>query len=699
MLPFAIICLGWWWALCLVVHAEFPTPELQFLVPPCVTLGTEAVLKPGGSHLDGPQALLFSRQGLAAQVVTGPPQLLAETGRPTGEFRVTTTRTNSIGLVDLRFQGRFGVSNPRKLLLTHKTTEQLTQEPGTGLAAELEMDRIYWGQFAPARRLVFRFELGPGQALAAVAHSQAIDARATPRLAVLDAEGRELARSRAIGEWPARLEVASESGGVYQLVMHDFLYRGGPEYAFMLEAAKSDQADSIQLELDRLTPPTLQQDAQAGSPALDVLTAPFRTDGRFRGPQQSVTFRASQGSQWWIEVQSAQHQRLTDPRVILSQLERADDGSETIQRLNEQDDQAYLGGPEVRLKRLDPAFAWTAPTDGHYRLELLDQQSGARPPGSREYSLSVAQPEPSCLVHAFPATANANRSAARPQGCNLLRGGSLAIQLLVERQQGFSGAVRVRPQSLPEGVVAQEAWIPASAQEGTLLLQASPEAAAWCGALELVATASPNPLTKAPQIQPVTVRFPPSPTRNAFDWRTCGRLMLCVNADDLCPLSIHLARDQQGALEAQQGSELSIPLHIDRRNENKSACVLRPRDLPPKTQLAELTIPADKQEGVAKLVIPADTPVGEYTLWLQAEAQVPWPHNPQALTHAEAYLTRLEQAQKDPQATGTNPDALASAIAEQRKLVEQLKQQTAPRDTKVWLPSTGLTLKILPKTS
>ncbi len=392
-----------------------PTIALTAISQPAAQVGSTIELRLSGSQVDELQDLLFSQPGLQATVRTSPPRLLQDQGRGTNVFDITIAPTASAGWVDLRALGRFGLSNPRRLLLSHQEiVPAISGHASPSAAMPLPTSGIVVDHCVPQQRNYFRIQLMAGQHLRCCAYAQAIDSKASLNLLLLDENQAELDRSRAVGSWPAEVEYTSQRAQEVFLVVHDFLFQGGEEYPFLVEAKLGDaQSESPLLELDALLRPSnvLLSQANVADPAGDQ-QLPFTCSGRFADGPMHVDFSATAQQRLSIQVRSFAIGELTDPALVIYKLNPAD-AANPIQ-LASQDDAPPLGGPAMRTRRLDPSLVWTVPEDARYRITVRDNQTGQRPADATEFSLSVRPVNPSVRLLAYRPYPSNNPAGSRP---------------------------------------------------------------------------------------------------------------------------------------------------------------------------------------------------------------------------------------------------------------------------------------------
>lgn len=703
-----------------LASAEFPTAELRTLSATCVQIGSKSTLQPRGQNLNELQELVFSSDKITATQQLAAPDLLQTVGVGKGVFDLRVAADAKPGLAQVRTLGRFGVSNPRPLLLTTQPVVPVTGDHSNQvLAQEAKPGHIYSQVFQPRQRTYFQVKVAKGQWFRATAYARQLDSRAIPNITLRREDGTEISRSHAKGFWPAELQHLADQDTTLYLELHDFLFLGGEEYAYALEVQLSDQEINLDspdsgTELDRLLRPCLDfphsasrfneltslagpNHAQSNAPSSpdsgDSLTLPFLIQGDIASGAVHYDFDAKKGQLISFEVSSAALQQQTDPQMVIYSLQ--DEGAELkTQQLSQQDDQGNLGGPEMLLRRRDPLIRWTAPSDGKFRVKLLNLQAGKQPAGSQGFLLEARLQQPGFRLLATPVYPNNNRASVKPFGCNIMRGGTKAIRVLVDRQDGFNGAIELNLEGLPATLQCPPVVMSPGATEEVLVITADENAAAWHGPVQIVGRAKLGDKALESRAKISTVCLTASPTRNRIQSRLTNQLHLSINENDTAPVLAQLG--DGNILEVRQGTKLEIPIKLTRRAGGSVECILRPQNLPPKVKLGEVKIAKDKADGKATIDVAGDAPLGEASFWMLGEIKVAWRSNPQAQTRAEQYLEQLKQAAAK---AGTPPDEkmkLDAAVQKQTQVVETVKKQTAAQNITVWVPSTSVRIRILP---
>jgi hypothetical protein len=690
---FAALILSCW--LANSCFGQIPTIEVSSLSRQAAQLGSTVELRANGGRLEELDALAFSQPGITGTLQTTAPRLLADEPTRTNIFSVAVAVDSPRGLCDVRAHGRFGLSNPRRLLLTSKAIVLAASEH-SNIATPMEVptESIINDRCLPQKRNFYHVALAAGEQLNCAAYSKQIDSKASLNMILLDAQERELARSRSIGDWPAEIQYAAKEPQEVFVVVHDFLYQGGDDFSYLFEAAIAKTDSPAALELNELLRPSNVHFRDTENTPNDSISSiqnvPFSLTSSFEAEPFQCDFVAKAQQPLSIRIRSSEVGELTDPSIVVYKL----DANGNPGQVANQDDAPSLGGPAIRLRRTDPWLQWTAPEDATYRIVVIDNQSGSRVDDAMRFTLSVSEVQPGFRLlayHPFPTNAPA---ASRPFGTQLLKGGTEPIQILAIREDGFGESIEIAVEGLPAGVTCPAMIMPAGTNDATLILRCSDDAAVWHGELKIVGRAKLGEKSIEAIAEAVTVAGAATTTKNAIRHRSTKQLLSAINAFDVAPILVELG--DGSVIEIAQGAKAAIPIKATRREGGKAECTLRPQQLPPKATLGETKIPADQTNVTAELNVAADAPLGEYTFWMQNETKVKMRPNPQSLEREEAYLAKLKAALEAEPAD--EPKAkLNEAITAVTAAVEELKKQTAEQEFTVWLPTTPQRIRITPK--
>ncbi len=216
--------------LTLPVSAQLPLAKLLWIFPPGASSGFTNDVTVGGSDLDDPVGLRFSDSRITAQLKPG----------TANQFQVIVPSEVPEGLVDVRFAGRFGVSNPRAFRIGRgPISVQNGNYSQVGDAPLLSRNTPVFARTHVNAISLYRFEAKAGERLFFRLTDNALDSRLVANLKVIHSNGRELAvvRRRSL------LDFKAATNGTYFFQVSDHLFRGGDEFGYSLTLTTAPQVE------------------------------------------------------------------------------------------------------------------------------------------------------------------------------------------------------------------------------------------------------------------------------------------------------------------------------------------------------------------------------------------------------------------------------------------------------------------------
>lgn len=210
--------------------AQLPQATLTWVFPLGAKAGSTNEISVSGTDFDEPSGLMFSDPRVTTTLKTG----------SANQFQVVVPEDVPEGVMDVRFVGRFGVSNPRAFAVGRQL--EMTA-PGNIFSAtnafEVPLETIVNGRAGANNVSWFRFAANEGQRLFVRVAARELDSRLVPNLTVTDDQGRELAIARR-REW---LDFTAPGDGKYLLKLSDQTFRGGDDYHYRLIVTSGPQLD------------------------------------------------------------------------------------------------------------------------------------------------------------------------------------------------------------------------------------------------------------------------------------------------------------------------------------------------------------------------------------------------------------------------------------------------------------------------
>lgn len=227
--------------------AQLPTATLETVFPPGGMAGSEVEVKITGEDLDEATALQFSHPGITATPKMAEPDMFRKKARPVpGEFVVKIAKSVSPGIYEARVVSRFGISNPRAIVVGNrpeKIKEDNIDQPDR--AMPLELGDVVNARADDDRIDYYKLSLKPGQSVLIDCWGQRIDSKIDATLVLFDPTGREIRRVRDVENRDPVMHFEASLSGDYLLGVYDFVYRGGSEYAYRLQVTDGPFVDFV----------------------------------------------------------------------------------------------------------------------------------------------------------------------------------------------------------------------------------------------------------------------------------------------------------------------------------------------------------------------------------------------------------------------------------------------------------------------
>lgn len=213
-----------------ICQGQLPVSRLFTIFPSGGQVGATVEVEVSGQDLEDLRQLHFSDSNITAKLINS------------NKFSVVIASNMPPGVYDARLLGRYGISNPRAFAVgdlpefvapsTNKTAET---------AMPLSVNSTVNGRALSESFQFFKVSAKPGQRILIDCDADNIDSRMAPSLILLDSAGRELRRARD-GEL---LDLIVKNDQEYIVKIHDFLFRGGPEYPYRLTISSGPRIDFV----------------------------------------------------------------------------------------------------------------------------------------------------------------------------------------------------------------------------------------------------------------------------------------------------------------------------------------------------------------------------------------------------------------------------------------------------------------------
>ncbi len=419
--------------------------------------------------------------------------------------------------------------------------------------------------------------------------------------------------------------------------------------------------------------------------ASQVLSLPADVAGSFATELDEDIFRfdAKKGEPWQIDVMAHRLGSGADPMLIVEQVVKAADGTETLKRLARVDESKQNpGGANLPTLTSDPSFLLTAPADGQYQIRLKDRFAASRGAPNLTYTLSIRKPAPDFHVVVFDSFASADGKAPPSTGAiSLRKGGTYQVPVYVYRTGGHSAEIQLRVEGLPEGISAAETTIRAGATSTLLVFAATADVGEIVAAVRIIGT-SANGDQKTEHTAKIATLVHAGVNGLPRTGRVSRSLLVSVMKDE-APFHI-----QPGlvTVDMTQDQQLLIPLKLTRRAGFDAKVAIVFAGQPKNVDVPKVAIDKGKDSAVARFFFKENAAVGPATLLMYTTAAVPYSRNPWQVERAKAKVTQAAEKLADEQkvladskaATDAGAKKITELAAALKTYGEQLKvEQTA----------------------
>jgi hypothetical protein len=537
------------------VPTAFAQPKITSISPDWVQRGATLDVTLAGEGLNSVTGFVFSGEsGLSASIViesNPPPSVTVESaskgiavaatsGRDRNKSlraRIIAVTDAPLGVREVRVLGPNGISSP--LNITVGAVPEVSEvEPNNSVerAQMVSVPSALAGTIQSSTEIDhFKFKAKKGEQLVLEVMAQRTGSPLDSSLALLDANGKELARDEDSRGFDSLIEFTVPEDGDYIAQLRDFQYRGGGDYKYRLFVGvlpfvdyifpfggqrgkpvevfvvgrNMQGGERITLNIDPSAPLGRQEirlntarglsnpiqfdvqdlpelrEAEPNNSGTNVnaVTPPVTVNGQINVAKDidRFTFKATADGKLVCAVEARRFGSPLDALLAVY-------AGESVVAQN--DDAA---GGDARIE-------FDAKKDTEYTVVVRDLTDR----GGANFTYRLAIRPPSAAAPTFVAK-------YFPDAVQLNRGGRTRIRCEVVRQ-GFDAPVRFTASDLPAGVSVEPLVIPAGRTEGDMLISASPEATMATLPLKIMAStvADGKELVKAasaiaPQAQAETI--------------------------------------------------------------------------------------------------------------------------------------------------------------------------------------------------
>lgn len=625
-------------------HAQ--TPQVGFIFPAGGQRGQTVNVTVNGQNLQGATTVLFSGTGVTGKIApTADGKGLQNTNANALPIVVTIAPDAPLGVHEVRVFGPRGMSNVGRLMVgVYPEASEVEPNSKHTQAQRINLPVTVNGQANPAEDVdFFAFNAQAGQQVVFKVDSFPLTFALDSVLILRDRRGRELATGRSPHRFDASLTYTFKESGTYVVEIRDWTYTGGANFVYRLTVGSipyvtsvfpaggrkgtrvnvalngvnlgaltrqevsipPDASPSKPLPISFTTPQGIsntvplvggdtpeiieQEPNDTRATATRLADLPLTINGRMDKPgdKDCWQFPAQKGRRFIFEVMS---RRIGSPLDSVLYL-YGSDGKE----LTMNDD----GVPGTKNSRVD----FTFPADGNYTLMMRDLANRG---GERFVYRIVIVPPPS---PDFTLTAT-------PDAVNVGQGSTAIVTVNCQRLNGFKGDVALNVPNPPPGITVSGGLIRADQNATLLSVTAASNAQISFAPLEMVGTATVNNQTVTKRVAPMEIFNRRAGQGQAQ--REVSARFLSIAEQPLFALKTNV-----NTITVMQGQQVQIPVTVTRKagfKGNVNVTLSAQPALSNKLRAPQVTIPADKNEGIFNIDAASDAPSLTYLAFLNGNA-------------------------------------------------------------------------------
>lgn len=642
-----------------------PAPRLLTTMPMGGNPGSQVEITISGENIDSGDELVFTTPKITATCKRD-----ANGQAEPNKYVVSIAADCPTGLYEARVMTRLGLSASR-VFSVGLLPEVMPSKPNTSLAnaMELKINSVCNATMTTRAVDYYTFEARKGQRIIANCSARGIDSKLEAVLIIANAKGNDLMAERRGGD----LDFDVPEDGKYVIKVHELTFGGGPAYFYRLALYEASQAAPVTAfpstkSVSSMSWPPFGLPDQAAiaevepnneGSAAQKISLPCDIAGQFF-PAADVDvfeFEAKKGEVWWVEVASERLGHPTDPAVVVQRVSGTGDAqkltdvaefSDIASPLRVSSNGYTYDGPPYNVGSTDVLGKINIQEDGVHRLQLTDLFGGTRNDPRNRYRLVIRQSQPDFALAGWGLhfeLRNGDRNAVS-KPIALRRGGTVALEVLAVRRDGFDGEIELEMTGLPEGVTAQGLKIPAGKSRGMMLVTAHENAPSSVTSAQFIgkATIDGKPISRSCQLASMAW-----PILDAWNDIPSPRLLMdvpiSVGGIEATPVSIRA--EKTDGYEVTAADKLTIPLILTKHSEF-SGDTLSLKALGAGFEGMKsfnVSLSADKAEAVLDLAALKVQP-GDYVIAFYGSAVAKHRHRMDNLAVAESRVRKLEEEQK-----------------------------------------------------
>lgn len=354
----------------------------------------------------------------------------------------------------------------------------------------------------------------------------------------------------------------------------------------------------------------------------------------------------------------------------------------------EQDDDPDPLHPQQFFTRSgDPAAVrFVAPADSKYLILVGSREASVNYGPRCVYRLRVAKPAPDFRAVVMPKSRDLTGATVAGTA------GTVAVDVFIDRRDGFTGPVTATAEGLPAGVTAQPCLIGTGNRWGTLVLYVAENAAPFTGPISVKCSATTDDKPVSHAARPATITWSVQPGQNIPTVTRLDRQLVLAVVPQKAAFRIALdlpqakvkTKDAAGKdadvkletpLYVKPGDKLTLPVKVTWQGEGTrpNPLNLRMESIHPNRQQSPVgtqqgddnnpatNIPKDKADGPITIDVRPTAPPGVYQVVVRGDTQVQFARDPM---QKDKKSNAVVQAFTDPLVVTVLPTALGKFTAQ-----------------------------------
>ncbi|MAS95496.1 MAG: hypothetical protein CMO55_20035 [Verrucomicrobiales bacterium] len=430
--------------------------------------------------------------------------------------------------------------------------------------------------------------------------------------------------------------------------------------SFPVSAIGAAETNVVEISLTDLPVVTEQNDND-----IPAQNAPIEIAGRFDQNGDSDTFRfiVKKGIAYRVETIGDRLSGKVDPYLLVEKVTKKEDGTETLSRIADNDDDNGIGGNTFYAGTRDASVGFTSDQDGEVKVTLANQFDSGGP--DYLYRLAFREAQPDFDLIAVMERPYLDQRQMYPATPLLRKGGSFSLRVLALRKDGFNGPITLTASNLPEGTFCPEVTLSGSEKSARLVFHSKLDAPGANSTIQITGKAKigENEITRPVRGGTLT-RGSADHNADRPASRLDSQIPLAVSQEESTPAFVTVEGTRNFTVTL--GETLEIPVKVPTKNDIKGNLTITPSDLNGLSKPPTLTIAEKENKGVLKLSFKEQKNVfspksGTWNFTLKANGVTRYKHNPQAAERAKEEQQHVEALLKKYTAASTQARSQAEA--------------------------------------